>query len=107
MKYSYSRIRRAIPADVSLDYRNIWEEYKKFVGSERMSGDMPKVEGAAAITYDAYYMLMEAAIKASPKGKGSAESSIVNFDVCAPSYCTPRAHHVHIELFFPTKEKAT
>jgi hypothetical protein len=78
MKYSYSRIRRAIPADVSTDYHNIWEEYKKFVGSERMSGDMPKVEGAAAITYDAYYMLMEAAIKASPKGKGSAESSIVN-----------------------------
>jgi len=78
MKYSYSRIRRAIPADVSTDYRNIWDEYRSFVGSERMNGDMPKVEGAAAITYDAYYMLMEAAIKASPKGKGSAESSIVN-----------------------------
>ena len=78
MKYSYTRIRRAIPADVSTDYNNIWEEYKKFVGSERMSGNMPPVEGAAAITYDAYYMLMDAAIKSSPKGKGSAESSIVN-----------------------------
>ena len=78
MKYSYSRIRRAVPANVSTDYNNIWEEYKKFVGNERMAGDMPKVEGAAAITYDAFYMLMEAAIKASPKGKGSAESSIVN-----------------------------
>ena len=78
MKYSYTCIRRAIPSDVSTDYNNIWEEYKNFVGSARMKGDMPPVEGAAAITYDAYYMLMEAAIKSSPKGKGSAESSIVN-----------------------------
>jgi hypothetical protein len=78
MKFSYTRLRKAIPPEISLDYNNIFVEYKNFVGSERMCGNMPPVEGAAAITYDALYMLMESALKTSPEGKGSAESSIVN-----------------------------
>ena len=78
MKYSYTRIRRVIPTEVSTDYNNIFEEYKRFLGSARMAGDMPPVEGASPISYDAYYMLMDAALKSSPQGKGTAESSIVN-----------------------------
>jgi hypothetical protein len=78
LKYSYRRNRTMIPQAVAVDYENIWQEYKLFVGNERMNGDMPMVEGAAAITWDAYHMLLEAAISAKPSGRGSAESSIVN-----------------------------
>jgi hypothetical protein len=78
LKYSYRRNRTIIPPEVAEDYENIWQEYKLFVGNERMNGDMPMVEGAAAITWDAFHMLLEAAISAKPSGRGSAESSIVN-----------------------------
>jgi hypothetical protein len=78
MRFSYRRSRTSIPTAVADDYSNIWKEYKLFVGNERMNGDMPMVEGAAAITWDAYHLLLEAAMSAKPSGRGSAESSIVN-----------------------------
>ena len=78
MRFSYRRSRTSIPTAVADDYSNIWKEYKLFVGNERMNGDMPMVEGAAAITLDAYHLLLEAAMLAKPSGRGSAESSIVN-----------------------------
>ena len=78
MRFSYRRSRTSIPTAVADDYSNIWKEYKLFVGNERMNGDMPTVEGAAAITWDAYHLLLEAAMLAKPSGRGSAESSIVN-----------------------------
>ena len=78
LKYSYRRNRTIMPPAVAVDYENIWQEYKLFVGNERMNGDMPMVEGAAAITWDAYHILLKAAVSAKPSGRGSAESSIVN-----------------------------
>jgi hypothetical protein len=78
LKFSYRRNRTQIPPAVAIDYENIWQEYKLFVGNERMKGDMPMVEGAAAITWDAYHILLKAAVSAKPSGRGSAESSIVN-----------------------------
>jgi hypothetical protein len=78
MRFSYRRSRTSIPAAVVNDYSNIWMEYKLFVGNERMNGDMPMVEGAAAITWDAYHFILEAAMLSKPSGRGSAESAIVN-----------------------------
>ena len=78
LKFSYRRSRTPIPAEVDIDYDNIWKEYKLRLGNWRMNGDMPMVEGAGVITWDAYHMLLEAAMLSKPSGRGSAESSIVN-----------------------------
>ena len=78
LKFSYKLKRQEMPSLVETDYNNIHAEYKLFVGNQRMFGDMPPVEGAAAINHSAYYLLMETAMLSFPVGRGRAESSIVN-----------------------------